>query len=192
MEALESARALLQDTHNLSHGDRERLFGYLEGGGKMILPEAQPLLTVASRMPGLDGMKMSKSYGNTINLRESADVVAKKIRQMPTDPARARRTDEGDPERCPVWELHQVYCPAPVQKWVVEGCKTAGIGCIECKQPVIDAILAEQKPMLERAQPYLEDITLVKSIVADGCERARDLARDTMRDVREAMGLSYS
>ena len=192
VEALESARALLQDTHNLSHGDRERLFGYLEGGGKMILPEAQPLLTVASRMPGLDGMKMSKSYGNTINLRESADVVAKKIRQMPTDPARARRTDEGDPERCPVWELHQVYSAAPVQKWVVEGCKTAGIGCIECKQPVIDAILAEQKPMLERAQPYLEDITLVKSIVADGCERARDLARDTMRDVREAMGLSYS
>ncbi|NHQ86348.1 tryptophan--tRNA ligase [Iodobacter sp. HSC-16F04] len=191
VEALEAARSLLQETQNLSHGDRERLFGYLEGGGKMILPEAQPLLTEAPRLPGLDGQKMSKSYGNTINLRESADVVAKKIRQMPTDPARARRTDAGEPERCPVWKLHQVYSSPEAQSWVVEGCKSAGIGCLECKQPVIDGVLAEQKPMFERAQPYLEDLTLVKSIVADGCERARDLARDTMRDVREAMGLSY-
>ncbi|AOX99456.1 tryptophan--tRNA ligase [Jeongeupia sp. USM3] len=191
VEALESARALLAETQNLSHGDRERLFGYLEGGGKMILPEPQPLLTSASRMPGLDGNKMSKSYGNTISLREDADSVAKKIKQMPTDPARVRRTDPGDPEKCPVWQLHQVYSDKATRAWVVEGCKSAGIGCIQCKQPVIDGVLAEQAPMFERAQPYLEDPTLVKKIVADGCERARELARDTMRDVREAMGLAY-
>ncbi|GGP24473.1 tryptophan--tRNA ligase [Silvimonas amylolytica] len=191
VEALESARAMLADTQNLSHGDRERLFGYLEGGGKMILPESQPLLTTASRMPGLDGAKMSKSYGNTISLREDPETVTKKIRQMPTDPARVRRTDVGDPEKCPVWQLHQVYSTEDTRQWVVQGCTTAGIGCIECKQPIIDGVLAEQKPMFERAQPYLEDPTLIRNLVADGCERARDLARETMRDVREAMGLAY-
>ncbi|GAB7125780.1 tryptophan--tRNA ligase [Silvimonas sp. JCM 19000] len=191
VEALDAARALLADTQNLSHGDRERLFGFLEGGGKMFLPESRPLLTAASRMPGLDGAKMSKSYGNTISLREDADTVARKIKQMPTDPARGRRTDPGDPEKCPVWQLHQVYSTEDTRKWVVEGCTTAGIGCIQCKQPVIDGVLAEQKPMFERAQPFLEDPTLVRNLVADGCERARELARETMRDVREAMGLAY-
>ncbi|BCL75208.1 tryptophan--tRNA ligase [Jeongeupia sp. HS-3] len=191
VEALESARALLAEAQNISHGDRERLFGYLEGGGKMILPESQPLLTTASKMPGLDGNKMSKSYGNTISLREDADSVAKKVKQMPTDPARVRRTDPGDPDKCPVWQLHQVYSNDTTRAWVIEGCRSAGIGCIQCKQPVIDGILAEQAPMFERAQPYLEDPTLVKKIVADGCERARELARETMRDVRESMGLAY-
>ncbi|SFN75566.1 tryptophanyl-tRNA synthetase [Formivibrio citricus] len=191
VEALESARALLADSQNISHGDRERLFGYLEGGGKMILPESQPLLTEAARMPGLDGNKMSKSYNNTISLREDAESVTKKIRQMPTDPARVRRTDAGDPEKCPVWQLHQVYSDSNVRDWVMQGCKSAGIGCLDCKQPVIDGVLAEQKPMFERAQPYLEDPTLVKSIVADGCERAREVARETMREVKEAMGLNY-
>lgn len=191
VEALEAARALLADSQNISMGDRERLFGYLEGGGKMILPESQPLLTEAARMPGLDGNKMSKSYNNTISLREDAEVVTKKIRQMPTDPARVRRTDAGDPEKCPVWQLHQVYSDAAVKDWVIAGCKSAGIGCLDCKQPVIDGVLAEQKPMFERAQPYLDDPTLVRSIVADGCERAREVARETMRDVKEAMGLGY-
>ena len=189
VEALESGRALLADSQNISHGDRERLFGYLEGGGKMILPESQPLLTEASRMPGLDGNKMSKSYNNTISLREDADMITKKIRQMPTDPARMRRTDPGDPEKCPVWQLHQVYSDSQVKDWVVAGCKSAGIGCLDCKQPVIEGVLAEQKPILERARPYLEDPTLVKSIVADGCEKAREAARETMREVKEAMGL---
>ncbi|MBS1156065.1 MAG: tryptophan--tRNA ligase [Proteobacteria bacterium] len=192
VEALEAARALLADSQNVSLGDRERLFGYLEGGGKMILPESRPLLTAASRMPGLDGNKMSKSYNNTISLREDAEVVSKKIRQMPTDPARVRRNDPGDPEKCPVWQLHQVYSDASVKDWVVAGCKSAGIGCLDCKQPVIEGVLAEQKPMFERAQPYLEDPMLVKRIVADGCERAREVAKETMRDVKEAMGLSYS
>ncbi len=190
--ALESAQALLDEQQNLSHGDRERLFGYLEGGGKMILSEPQAMLTAASKMPGLDGQKMSKSYNNTISLREDEASVTKKIRTMPTDPARIRRSDKGDPEKCPVWALHRVYSNQDTQQWVMQGCKSAGIGCLECKQPVIDAVLEEQKPMRERAQPYLDDPVLVRNIIADGCEKARKLAGETMRDVREAMGLSYS
>jgi tryptophanyl-tRNA synthetase len=190
-EALEAAKALLNEQQNLNVGDRERLFGFLEGTGKMILNEPQSMLTQASRMPGLDGQKMSKSYNNTITLREDADSVTKKVRTMPTDPARVRRTDAGDPEKCPVWQLHQVYSTNEIKDWAQKGCKSAGIGCLECKQPVIDAILAEQEPMRERAQQYLDDPTLVRNIIADGCEKARKLAQDTMRDVREAMGLNY-
>ena len=189
--ALDAARALIEEAQNLSMGDRERLFGFIEGGGKMILSEPQALLTEASRMPGLDGQKMSKSYNNTITLREDAESVTKKIRTMPTDPARVRRTDPGDPEKCPVWQLHQVYSNESVRKWADQGCRSAGIGCLECKQPVIDSVLEEQKPMRERAAGYLEDPTLVRNIIADGCEKARELAQETMRDVREAMGLRY-
>jgi tryptophanyl-tRNA synthetase len=190
-EALESARALLGETQNLSLGDKERLYGYLEGGGKMILTEPQALLTEASKMPGLDGQKMSKSYNNTISLREDPDSVTRKIRTMPTDPARVRRTDAGSPEKCPVWQLHQVYSGDDVRNWVVQGCTSAGIGCIECKQPVIDAVLKELAPIQERARAYTEEPDTVKNIIDDGCEKARDLARETMRDVRESMGLSY-
>lgn len=143
-------------------------------------------------MPGLDGQKMSKSYNNTITLREAEDAVAKKVRSMPTDPARMRRTDPGDPQKCPVWQLHLVYSDDTCRAWVQEGCKSAGIGCIDCKQPVIEGILKEQAPMRERARYYQEDPDLVKRIINDGCEKARDLARETMRDVREAMGLDYS
>ena len=149
-------------------------------------------LTPASKMPGLDGQKMSKSYNNTISLRESADSVAKKIKTMPTDPARVRRTDVGDPAKCPVWQLHEIYSNEATQAWVQNGCKTAGIGCIECKMPVIESVLAELKPIQERAAQYAEDPTLVKNIVAEGCEKARKLARETMRDVRDVMGLNYS
>jgi tryptophanyl-tRNA synthetase len=191
-DALEQAKAMLDDAQNLSNIDRERLFGYLEGSRKLILVEPQALLTESSRLPGLDGSKMSKSYGNSIALREDKDVLTKKVRTMPTDPARVRRTDAGDPEKCPVWQFHQVYSDEATKEWVVKGCKSAGIGCIECKQPVIDAILAEQEPMRERAQLYLDDPSLVRAIVADGCDKARKLAQETMRDVREAMGLSYS
>lgn len=190
-EALESAKALLQDSQNLTLDDRERLFGYLEGARRLILVEPQALLTQASRMPGLDGQKMSKSYNNTIAMREEPDSVSKKIRTMPTDPARVRRTDPGEPERCPVWALHEIYSPDDRRQWVQEGCRTAGIGCLDCKQPLIDAVIAEQAEFRERARPYEEDLDLVKNIVADGCERARELARQTMRDVREAMGLDF-
>jgi tryptophanyl-tRNA synthetase len=191
-EALDSARALLEEAANLSMGDQERLFGYLEGGGKMILSEPQALLTEASRMPGLDGQKMSKSYNNTITLREDSESVSKKIRTMPTDPARVRRTDPGDPEKCPVWQFHLVYTDDKTQQWVQQGCRSAGIGCIECKQPVIDAIQKELAPINERAQVYLDDPTLVRNIISDGNDRARKLASETMRDVRESMGLDYS
>ena len=190
--ALVEARELLGDVQNLSMGDRERLFGFLEGGGKIILPEPQSLLTATSRLVGIDGEKMSKSYGNTIDLRDKPDVVTTKVRTMPTDPARVRRTDPGDPEKCPVWNLHRVYTDEAVHKWVNEGCKSAGIGCLECKQPVIDSIIRELTPMRERAAPFEEDPTLVKNILADGCEKARDIAEETMRDVRDAMGLSFS
>jgi tryptophanyl-tRNA synthetase len=191
-EALQSAQSLLDEQQSLSLGDRERLFGYLEGGGKMILSEPQAMLTAASKMPGLDGQKMSKSYNNTISLREDAASVGKKIRTMPTDPARVRRTDVGDPDKCPVWQLHQVYSTDDTRQWVQQGCRSAAIGCIECKQPVIDSVLLEQNPMRERAQQYLDDPTLVRNIIADGCEKARKLANETMRDVREVMGLDYS
>ena len=190
-EALEQAKALLQEAQSLSMADRERLFGFLEGARKIILPEPQALLTSASRMPGIDGQKMSKSYGNTISVREQPEDVIKKIRTMPTDPARVRRTDVGDPARCPVWQLHTVYSNDDVKQWVDKGCKSAGIGCLECKQPVIDAILAEQQPMFERAQKYLDDPSLLRSIIADGCDKARKVAQETMREVREAMGLAY-
>ena len=189
--ALEAARELLSEVHNLALGDRERLFGFLEGGSKMILAEPEALLTEASKMPGLDGQKMSKSYHNTIGLREDPEGITKKIRTMPTDPARIRRTDPGDPEKCSVWTLHQVYSDQTTRDWVMQGCKTAGIGCLECKQPVIDGIIKELKPMRERAAPFEEDPTLVKNIIADGCEKARDTAEETMRDVRDAMGLNY-
>jgi tryptophanyl-tRNA synthetase len=191
-EALEQARAVLADAQSLSMGDRERLFGYLEGSRKIILPEPQALLTKESKMPGLDGQKMSKSYGNTIALREDAASVEKKVRTMPTDPARVRKTDPGDPARCPVWQLHEVYSSDETRAWAEKGCKSAGIGCIECKQPVIEGILKEQQPMMERAQTYLDDPSLLRAIIADGCDKARKSAQETMRDVREAMGLDYS
>ena len=189
--AVERARALLQEAHSLSHADRERLMGYLEGTGKMILVEPGYLLTEASKMPGLDGQKMSKSYNNTITLREDAASVTQKIRRMPTDPARVRRTDPGDPDKCPVWQLHQVYSDAACQAWVQTGCRSAGIGCLECKQPVIDGILKEQAPMQERAQHYLDHPERVREIIADGNAKAGRLARETMRDVRASMGLAY-
>jgi tryptophanyl-tRNA synthetase len=191
-EALAAARALLEGQGNLSVTDRERLFGFLEGGGRVILVEPEALLTESSKLPGIDGQKMSKSYNNTISLREDAESVRKKIRTMPTDPARVKRTDPGDPDKCPVWQFHLVYSDEKTRAWANRGCRTAGIGCLDCKQPVIDAVLAEQAPMRERAQKYLDDPTLVRNIVADGCEKARKLARETMRDVREAMGLSYT
>jgi tryptophanyl-tRNA synthetase len=190
--ALEQARELVTNMQNLSLGDQERLYGYLEGGGKVILAEPEALLTETPRVVGLDGQKMSKSYDNAILLRESSESVTKKIRTMQTDPARVRRTDPGEPEKCPVWTLHQIYSDANTKDWVLKGCRSAGIGCLDCKQPVIDAINAELKPIRERAAQLEEDPAVVRNIIQDGCEKASDLADETMRDVREAMGLNYS
>ena len=190
--ALEAARAILEEQQNLAAAEKERLYGFLEGSGRMILVEPDVLLTEASRLPGLDGQKMSKSYNNTVALRDDPEVIKKKIRTMPTDPARVKRTDPGNPANCPVWQFHEVYSDDKTRQWADTGCRTAGIGCLECKQPVIDGVLAELAPMRERAQKYLDDPTLVKNIVTDGCEKARKLAQETMREVRAAMGLEYS
>jgi tryptophanyl-tRNA synthetase len=189
--ALETARDMLDAAQNLALGDRERLFGYLEGSRRVILPEPHPLLTESPRVPGTDGQKMSKSSDNAIFLREDPASITTKVRTMQTDPARVHRSDPGTPEKCPVWSLHQIYSDQATRDWAHNGCTTAGIGCLDCKQPVIDAIVAEQRPLHERAQKYLDDPSLVRAIVADGCERARKLAEETMRDVRDGMGISY-
>ncbi|MGD8784358.1 MAG: tryptophan--tRNA ligase [Thioalkalispiraceae bacterium] len=190
-EALATARALLDTQQNITLADKERLYGYLEGGGRVILPEPESLLTESSKMPGLDGQKMSKSYHNTIALRESPDSIAKKLKTMPTDPARVRRTDPGNPEKCPVWQFHLVYSNDETKNWVQEGCRSAGIGCIDCKMPVIDAVLAELAPIQEKAKEYEEDRGLVKNIIHEGSEKARDVTRQTLAEVRAAMGLEY-
>jgi len=189
--ALETGRALLENQQNITIGDKERLFGYLEGSGRIILPEPDALLTPASKMPGLDGQKMSKSYANTIALREDPAQVEQKLRTMPTDPARVRRTDPGDPEKCPVWKLHQVYSTEDVRNWVQEGCRSADIGCLDCKSPIIDAVQAELAPIHQRAKEYEKDLDLVRKIITEGCDKARDMARQTLTEVRQAMGLEY-
>lgn len=191
-EALARARALLDEQKNLTLGDKERLFGYLEGGGRVILVEPEAMLTNASKVPGLDGQKMSKSYNNTIKLRDDPERLEKTIRSMPTDPARVRRTDPGEPSKCPVWQFHLIYSSDEVRNWVEEGCTTAGIGCLDCKEPLIDALLKEQNTLRERAQPYVNDPSLVRNIISDGCERAREVSEETMREVRENMGLDWS
>jgi tryptophanyl-tRNA synthetase len=194
-EALAKGEALLAKAAAQVAGwasdDSELLLGRLRGGGKTILVEPQALHTEVKMLPGLDGEKMSKSYGNAIAMREEPAVVTQKIQTMPTDPARARRGDPGNPEKCPVWQFHQVYSSAETRDWVVEGCTTAGIGCLECKQPVIDAIIAEQRPWHERAAAYLANPKQAHWIVEMGTERARTVAKQTMRDVRDAMGLAY-
>jgi tryptophanyl-tRNA synthetase len=190
-ESLSVAHALLDSQQNISIGDKERLYGHLEGQGRIILPEPQALLTPASKMPGLDGQKMSKSYANAIALRDKPDDITQKLRTMPTDPARVRRNDPGDPDKCPVWQFHLIYSDDGTRDWVQAGCRNAGIGCVECKQPIIDSVLKELKPIQERAREYEHDMATVRSIVDEGNEAAREVARDTLDDVRKAMGIAY-
>ena len=171
--------------------DGEMLLGHLKGSGQTILVEPKALHTEVLRLPGLDGTKMSKSYGNAVLMRDEPAEVTKKVRGMVTDPARARRADPGDPAKCPVWQFHKLYSDEATQDWVVKGCTSAGIGCLDCKQPVIDAIVKEQTPWRDRAEKYLANPKQVHWIVEMGTERARTVARQTMKDVREAMGLSY-
>jgi tryptophanyl-tRNA synthetase len=174
-----------------SADDSEMLLGHLQGAGKRILTEPQALHTEVLRLPGTDGTKMSKSYGNAILMRDEPAEVTRKVRGMATDPARARRTDPGDPAKCPVWQFHKVYTDATTQAWAEQGCKTAGIGCLDCKQPVIDAILKEQQPWFDRAEQFLANPKQIHWIVEMGTERARTVARSTMKDARSAMGLNY-
>lgn len=190
-KAMEGALGFVASTPLLDADERDRLTGWFKGTGKAVLVEPQALLTEASKLPGLDGQKMSKSYGNAIAMREDKASIEHKVRRMPTDPARIKRTDVGDPDRCPVWQFHRVYSDATTQAWAAQGCKTAGIGCLECKQPVIDAILNEQQPMLARAEPYMTNPQIVRDIVDAGTDRARATARATMAEVRAAMGIDY-
>ncbi|MES2716542.1 MAG: tryptophan--tRNA ligase [Pseudomonadota bacterium] len=193
-EALAKGEALVrkaQEGARLNADQTELLLGHLKGSGKSVLTEPGVLLTETSKLPGLDGDKMSKSRGNTVAMRDDPAVVTQKVRGMKTDPARARRTDPGTPEKCPVWEFHKVYTDDQTRAWVQQGCTSAGIGCLDCKQPVIDAIIREQQPWRERAETYLANPKQVHWIVEMGTERARTVARQTMKDVREAMGLNY-
>jgi tryptophanyl-tRNA synthetase len=190
-EAIATARAMLEGNARLTVADRERLLGFLEGTGRSILVEPDVLLTATPKVPGLDGRKMSKSYGNTIGLREDPDSVAKKLKTMVTDPARARRTDPGDPDKCPVWDLHKIYSDADTQAWVQQGCRTAGIGCLDCKKRVADVIVAEITAIRGRAAEFEENRDLVRGIIAEGCEKARDVARQTLEEVHTAMGMNY-
>ena len=190
-EALQRAHALLEGNARITLADRERLLGYLEGTGRTVLPEPDVLLTATPKVTGLDGRKMSKSYGNTIGLREDPDSVAAKLKTMQTDPARVRRTDPGDPDKCPVWDLHKLYSSEDVRNWAEQGCRTAGIGCLECKKPLIDRVVEEITGMRQRAQEYEDNPDLVRGIIAEGCEKAREVAGQTLDDVKQAMGLSY-
>jgi tryptophanyl-tRNA synthetase len=187
--SLERAQALVQGNNRITVADRERLLGYLEGGGVSILQEPQALLTSTPKVPGIDGRKMSKSYGNTIGMREDIDVVVDKLRKMQTDPARKLRTDAGDPEKCPVWDLHKIYSDEPTRAWAGQGCRSAGIGCVDCKKPVIEKVVEEIGGMRKRAQEFEESPELVRNIVAEGAEKAREAARATLDDVRRAMHL---
>ena len=190
-ESLVKAKALLGEQQNITLGDRERLLGYIEGLGKIILIEPEALLTKASKMPGLDGQKMSKSYENMISLRDEPEVITQKIKKMPTDPARIKLSDPGDPNKCPVWQMHQIYSPQDTLDWVVEGCTKAKIGCIECKGPVIDSVISELGPMQERIAKYQSNPNLIQEIIFDGSERARSVAKNTLEEVRDAMGITY-
>ncbi|MFQ7901549.1 tryptophan--tRNA ligase [Stutzerimonas degradans] len=191
VEALGTARAIIKEQQTITLSDQERLYGYLEGCGKLLLPEPQALLSDAPKISGLDGGKMAKSNSNAIFLRDTSEEVAEKIRRMPTDPARGHRQDPGEPTRCPVWQMHVTHSDEAVRQWAEQGCRSAGIGCLECKAPLIDAIRAELAPLQERALDYEQNTDLVRSILADGAERARDEARETLVEVRQAMGLGY-
>ena len=187
--ALERARALVASNTRITVADRERLLGYLEGSSVSILPEPQALLTASPKVPGTDGRKMSKSYGNTILMREDPDQAAAKLKAMQTDPARVRRTDPGDPDKCPVWDLHKLYSDAATQQWASDGCRTAGIGCLDCKRPLIEKIVEELKGMRKRAQEFQESPELVSNLIHQGDDKAREAARETLDDVRRAMHL---
>ena len=190
-DSLHKARALVEGNARLTVADRDRLLGWLEGAGISILPEPEALLTATPKVPGLDGRKMSKSYGNTIGLREDTDSVVKKLKAMQTDPARARRNDPGDPDKCPVWDLHKIYSSEETRAWVQNGCRTAAIGCLECKAPLIEKIAQQISDIAKRAQEFEENPELVRGIIAEGCERARAAARDTLDAVRQAMAMNY-
>jgi tryptophanyl-tRNA synthetase len=157
-----------------------------------VFPEPKSLLTPAPKLPGTDGRKMSKSYGNTIMLTDPESVVRQKLKTMVTDPARVRRTDPGNPDLCPVGDLHKIFSGKETMAKVNEGCRSAGIGCIECKGWAADALVQLLVPMQERRKKFEENPRLAWDILEAGSERARQVAAVTMEDVRGAMGMSLA
>ena len=167
-----------------------RRFNSYYGGTKPVFPEPQSLLTPAAKLPGTDGRKMSKSYGNTIMLADPEPVVRQKLKTMVTDPARVRRTDPGNPDLCPVGDLHKIFSSKETIAKVDVGCRTAGIGCIECKSWAADALVQLLNPMQERRKKFEQNPRLAWDILEAGSKRARLMAGDTMKDVRSAMNMS--
>lgn len=164
-----------------------RRFNHLYGD---VLPEPQALLSPTPKVPGTDGRKMSKSYGNAIWLDEEPASIETRLGKMATDPARVRRTDPGDPELCPAFNLHKVYCTPEEIETVTTGCKTAGIGCLDCKKIMIRHVVADLAPHRERRAALAARKGYVREVLAAGTERARTIARRTMSEVRDAMGLA--
>jgi tryptophanyl-tRNA synthetase len=167
-----------------------RRFNNFYGKGTPVFPEPQTVLTPAPKLPGTDGRKMSKSYGNTIMLTDPEPVVRQKLKTMVTDPARVRRTDPGNPDVCPVGDLHKIFSDAATNEKVNVGCRSAGIGCIECKSWAADALVDILNPMQERRKKYEENPRLAWDILENGSEQARKKASATMDEVRDAMGMS--
>jgi len=167
-----------------------RRFNGFYGVKKEVLPEPQSLLTVAPRLPGTDGRKMSKSYGNALLLTDPEPVIRQKLKTMVTDPARVRRSDKGDPDKCPVGDLHKIFSSKETMAKVYEGCRSAGIGCIECKGWAADGVVGLLNPMQERRKKFEENPRLAWDILDAGAERAKKAAGETMDDVRAAMGMS--
>jgi tryptophanyl-tRNA synthetase len=190
--ARQGAYEMLEMAQDLRAEEKERLIGYLEGGGRAILTEPEALLTHASKLPGLDGQKMSKSYNNTISMRDQPDRVSNAIRTMPTDPARKRRNDPGDPNKCPVWDLHKIYTEESARQQLAAGCRSAEIGCLDCKRPLIDALMDEQAALHDKARPYEEDPGQVRDIINEGCARAEAVAAETLSEVRRVVGTIYN
>ena len=156
-----------------------------------VLPEPQTLLTEAKRIPGTDGRKMSKSYGNAIYLKDDPETIRQKLKPMVTDPARKRRSDPGDPEVCPVFDLHKAFSPQETREWAAQGCRSAGIGCLDCKAKLADHLIARITTIHERRQELAKRPDTVWDVLVEGSKRARQVAEATMEDVRAAMKIRY-
>lgn len=189
LESLNKGKDLLMSHGGIDDKERNCLQGNLMGTGKVILPEPQPLLTKITKFPGLDGRKMSKSYNNTIGLTEDKVSVTKKIETMPTDPARIKRTDPGDPEKCPVWDFHKVYSGKDKKDWVEKGCKSAGIGCLDCKRSLLEDLNLKLDPIREKSEYYKANPKVVNDIIEQGTQSAKLEAKATLSTVRAAMGI---
>ena len=187
--ALDSARSLIENLTNISSKDKSRLEGFIEGSGILLLNEPQPLTTNVPKLNGLDGRKMSKSYKNTISLIEEDDLLEKKILSMQTDPSRIKKTDAGDPEKCSVWNLHKIFTENDTQSTIHNDCKSANIGCVDCKKILKKNISFEISPIRERFHNFKSDKDNLHQIITTGCKKASEKAEKQVEIVRKAIGL---